>query len=115
VCVNPADIEHNALRPLAGAYLPADGRMWSAVKGWEAIATPFVVLPDFYAAQCVTNDDGFEYLAVSLAKLPGETRPNPFDLASLPLRKALGLHILDYQLPQGDLLDLVAKRVERLP
>jgi hypothetical protein len=115
VCVNPADIDRNALRPLAAAYLPADGRMRSTVKGWDGIATPFVVLRDFYAAQCATNEDGFEYLAISLAKLPGDARPNPFDLASLPLRKALGLHILDYQLPQGDLLDLVAKRVERLP
>jgi hypothetical protein len=115
LCTNPADLEHNTLRPLSAAYLPASGRMVALLKGFEGIETPFAVLKDFYAAQCAVNDEGFRYLAISLVHAPGDARPNPFELNALLFRKALGLHVVDYQLPQGDLLELVAKRVARLP
>ena len=43
------------------------------------------------------------YLAVSLVKAPNDVRVSPIDLAKAPFKKQLGLHLLDYQLPQRDL------------
>jgi hypothetical protein len=115
LCVNPADVEHNALSPLAGAYLPVGGRVMSYLTGFDGIDTPFVDLTNFYAAQCVVNDLGYRYLAISELHAPEEKRPVPFAFDRLLMRKTLGLHILDYQLPQRDLLGLVARRVAKLP
>jgi hypothetical protein len=109
-CVNPAGLGDAALHPLARAYLPLGrrGRRW--MRGASDIETPFVELEGFYAAQCVEGPGGYRYLAVSLVNTPGDTRTNPVDYGSLPLHKVLGLHVLDLQLPQGDLLNLVARR-----
>ena len=115
LCVNPADVEHNALTPMSGAAVPLNDRNRRFIKGVEGVQTPFVVLPDFYAGQCVKTEGGFRYLAVSLVGAPGDVRPNPMDFGKMLFRSIIGLHILDYQLPQGDLLNLVRRRVEKLP
>jgi hypothetical protein len=59
--------------------------------------------------------EGFRYLAVSEARGAGDTRESPVDLAAFVLNTGLGLHILDFQLPQGELIDLVARRAAALP
>jgi hypothetical protein len=115
LCVNPADVEHNGLAPMSGAAFPLSDRNRRFLKGVEGVQTPFVVLPDFYAGQCVKTEGGFRYLAVSLVGAPGDARPDPVDLGRRMFRGTIGLHILDYQLPQGDLLNLVRRRVEKLP
>ena len=108
-CVNPASIGENALRPLSRAYFPAGKRTRHYIHGVDAIETPFAELRDFYAAQCVDGADGYRYLAISLIGAPGDVRVNPIDFARMPFRKLLGLHLVDMQLPQGDLVDLVAR------
>jgi hypothetical protein len=115
LCTNPADLEHNSNRPFAATYIPMTERARWTLKGIEGIETPFLLLKDFYAGQCVATDTGFRYLTISLAARPGDVRVNPVEFARMPLAKSLGLHVVDYQLPQGDLLDLVAKRVAMLP
>jgi Protein of unknown function (DUF3089) len=115
LCTNPADLEHNTYRPFAATYIPITERARWFMKGVDGIETPFVMLKDFYAGQCVTGDAGFHYLAISLAAKPGDVRVNPVDFARMPFQKTLGLHVVDYQLPQGELLGLVAKRVAKLP
>lgn len=114
VCVNPADIERNELSPFAAAYLPVGGPLRGRLAGVEGVETPFVVLRNFYAGRCLTGENGYRYLAVSLAGSPGDVRQSPFDFEKIPFHKVLGLHIVDFQLPQGDLIDLVARRVAAL-
>jgi hypothetical protein len=115
LCVNPADVEHNGLAPMAAAYIPIVSEYRRRMKGVDGIDTPFVVLKGFYAGQCLKTDAGYRFLAVSPANGAGDSRVSPIDLDQALFRNALGLHILDYQLPQGDLLKLVARRVAGLP
>ena len=75
--------------------------------------TPFVVVPDFYTAQCVDGRDGFRYLAVDEARTPGDTRPSPVSFDWYGWKTRLGLHVLDFQLAQEDLIRAVRRRLER--
>jgi hypothetical protein len=109
-CVNPADIAGNARRTMSRSYFPLDGMARRRMRGVEGITTPFVVLRGYYAGRCVEGADGFRYLAISSPAEAGDARTSPVDLSGMPFEKQLGLHLLDFQLPQGDLLDLVAKR-----
>jgi hypothetical protein len=111
VCVNPADIAGNAERPLSRSYLPLDGLARRRMRGVEDIKTPFVVLRDLYAGRCMQIDGGYRFFSVVAPAHAGDARTSPLDLDRVPFQRALGLHLLDFQLPQGDLLSLVAKRV----
>ena len=57
----------------------------------------------------------FRYLAVSLVKAPGDVRDNPIAFDRLPLHKQIGLHVIDVQLAEGDLVDSVARRAAQIP
>lgn len=114
-CVDPSvvDLEEPARstsHALARAYYPARGELARFMRGISDVTTPFVVLRDFYEARCVRGERGYAYLAVDAR---GE---GPVDLASRRFKIGkLGLHVLDLQLPQGDLIDMVARRVARIP
>ena len=110
-CVNPADVETNALRPLSRAYFPLTERTRGHLRGVDGVRTPWVTFGDFYAGQCVDGPNGLRGLAVSLVNAPGEERENPIDFDQMPLKKQMGLHLIDFQLAQGDLLDMVERRV----
>ena len=62
----------------------------------------------------VDGPGGYRYLAVSEAPAPGDARESPFDLSQLALDTGMGTHILDLQFPQGDLIDMVARRAAKL-
>jgi hypothetical protein len=85
------------------------------MPGSEWATTPFVVIPDYYSAWCADRPDGFSYLAVTPDPLPGDTRASPIDLHAGVWREQLGrvqlgLHILDFQFAQQDLIKLVARK-----
>jgi Protein of unknown function (DUF3089) len=111
VCVNPGSVDRNERRPLSRAYFPTVGRSGEALLGTEGVTTPFVLFRDLYAAQCLDGPEGSRYLGISAP--PGA--PGPIDLTAARLNTALGLHVLDLQLPQGDLIDLVKRRAAALP
>jgi len=115
VCVNPAELDGGEGRPFSRAYFPNVTDVPFRVTQDLKITTPFAVLRDFYKGTCVSGPAGLRYLAVSAAPGPGDVRENPVNFASRWLRGRLGLHILDLQFPQGDLLDLVARRAAALP
>jgi hypothetical protein len=114
VCVNPASLGDDLLRPFSRTYLWVGKRARRYVHGVEGVETPFVELSDFYAGRCVDGPNGFRYLAVSPVNAPNDTRVPPIDLDRMPFRKVLGLHLVDFQVPQGDLVELVAKRAAAL-
>jgi Protein of unknown function (DUF3089) len=116
VCVSPAELAHGAGKPFSRALLPT--AMVAADSGLADVATPFVLLRDFYGGTCVDGPDGMRYLAVTpepAARAAGDARKSPIRFSSLWLRGAMGLHILDFQFAQGDLVDLVAQRAAALP
>jgi pimeloyl-ACP methyl ester carboxylesterase len=80
-----------------------------------AVRTPFIGYGDLYAGSCQTDVDGNQYLAITVEPEPGDVRENPIDFAQ-PLfsPNILGLHVLDYQFPLGELLELVAIKAEAM-
>jgi hypothetical protein len=84
--------------------------MRDTMPGGNWATTPFLVLRDFYEAECVDGKAGFRYLAVEAAPAAGDTRTNPIDFDNVIWKYQLGLHLLDFQLAQGDLVEMVARR-----
>jgi hypothetical protein len=111
LCVDPAELDGGAGRPFSRAFFPVSDGPSQRMRGVEGVTTPFVMLRDFYAGRCTSRPDGFRYLAVSTVGGTGDTRVSPIDFAIRWLRGKLGLHVLDFQLEQGDLVDLVAHRL----
>lgn len=110
-CVNPAAIGSDALTPLSRTYFRVSNQTRRYLHTSD-IETPFVAFDGFYQAQCADGPDGVRFLAISTA--PGDARQDPVQYPLLPLHKYIGLHVLDMQLAQGDLVDLVARHVARL-
>jgi hypothetical protein len=113
-CVNPADVAGNGRHMLSSAVFPTHSKFRQRMAGAEWATTPFIVLRDFYAAECVDGQDGFRYLAVEAAPGPDDARTNPIDFDGVIWRSQLGLHLLDLQLAQGDLVALIKRRVQAL-
>jgi pimeloyl-ACP methyl ester carboxylesterase len=107
-CVNPASVDRNERRWVSGAYFPVA----KDVKGSEGVTTPAVVFRQLYTSQCMNGRDGYRYLGIGAAPGPGDQRRVPLDLGDFRLNTAMGLHILDLQFPQGDLVNMVAQRVK---
>lgn len=86
------------------------------MRGVEGVTTPFVLVKDFYAGRCVRAPGGYAYLEAAASPREGDRRVSPVDLADRRIRIGkLGLHVLDMQLVQGDLIDMIARRVSALP
>ncbi len=113
VCVNPAELAHGPGHAFSRAFLPMG--LVAGDAGLDAVTTPFVLLRDFYGGTCKDGPRGTRYLAVSSAPATGDRRTTPIRFSSLWLRGELGLHLLDMQFAQGDLLDLVAERAAPKP
>jgi hypothetical protein len=115
LCVDPPTLEAGGPKPYSRAFILLTDENRGRMKGIDGVTTPFVMLRDFYEGHCVSGRDGFRYLAVATVAPAGpDGRVSPVDLSSRWLRTKLGLHVLDMQLAQGDLVDLVARRVAAL-
>jgi hypothetical protein len=114
VCVNPAELAKGGPRLFTRAFIPAGPGVRQFLHGIDNVATPFVLLRDFYEGHCIEGDAGYRYLVVAPAPTLEDKRVSPIDFGDRRLHGVLGLHILDFQFPQGDLLDLVAQRAARL-
>lgn len=115
MCVNPATLDdpgplpfHRV--PFRRAYLLTNERLKKHVHLPKHDDAPFAELPDYYRGECVDGKGGERFLAVTAPAVPGDPRTNPIDFGSMFLRGNFGLHILDYQFEQGDLIDLVGRR-----
>jgi hypothetical protein len=114
-CVNPAAPGGSARARLSGTVFTTRSRFRDNMPGSNLATTPFVVMPDYYTAWCVDRPDGFSYLAVVPDPRPGDARASPIDFNAAIWREQLGriqlgLHILDFQFTQDDLVHLVARK-----
>jgi hypothetical protein len=110
LCVNPADPAGNAYRWFSRTYLPSGGDAARYVRGIGGVQTPWVLFRDLFAGRCVEGAGGDRHLEVWYAPAANDRRESPLDLGAAVFGTSLGLHILDFQFPQGDLIDLVARK-----
>lgn len=115
-CTNPAALAGG--KAVMHAYLNAGGNMlvsgpadaWS--KDGAPVTTPFVSVPGLLSAECV-KQDGFNYLAVTVNADPADPRTDTIagDVkVGTAILKDWGLHLIDMNLAQGDLVDLSARQ-----
>lgn len=111
VCVDPVTLLRGAPGVFSRAYLPT---LKGTFSGIDDVSTPFVMLRDLYSGRCVDGEDGFRYMGVAATPGPEDTRKSPVDLGALLFKSQLGLHLLDFQFAQGDLVELVRERSAKL-
>jgi len=112
VCVDPSALLAGRERPLSRSYFLVNERTEHMLRGAEDLTTPFLLVRDFYRTACVASPSGNTALAVSVVGAPGDRRENPLSFEARMFRSFLGLHLVDMQLAQGDLVDLVTRHVE---
>lgn len=123
-CTNPASLASNERSVLGGSYFPtsvnqeAFGGPIEEVAEDMGIDTPFLLMRNFYTAQCKKNENGLSYLEIGLAGTAGDLRENivPFDdiLFSPGPPLGLGLHVLDYNFVMDELLALVEQKASQM-
>ncbi len=113
VCVNPADIEDNHRTLLRATTFPMWAEAPDVLHGIDNIQTPYVSVPERYAGQCLAQANGFRYLGITEVEAPNDRREPLFDLKDARLSGRMGMHVLDMQLPMGDLVELVRIRATR--
>lgn len=108
-CVHPAGVAAGERAPVGGSFFLAAGR--GPIHPADAVATRFVYLRGLFAAQCVPGPGGYRHLAISDARKPGDRRALPFDLNDPRFElSTLGLHTVEMELLQGDLIELVRQK-----
>jgi hypothetical protein len=81
----------------------------------SGVSTPFASYATFFSGECVVSPNGYSYLQIAAAPVGGDTRSNPIPFANQYYSPALvGLHLLDYSFPMGDLLAAVRTRASAL-
>ena len=112
LCTNPASLAGGPAT--LDAYLVSGGSILSSaepapwVEGSDAITTPYVKVPGLLTAECV-EQEGARYLAVTVAANDGprtDTIAGDVIVAGEILQD-WGLHLVDINIAQGDLIDLV--------
>ena len=77
----------------------------------DDLATPFAVYRDLFRGECV-NADGASYLKITIEPASDtDTRVPPWR-NSLVEGLGFGLHLVDYQIPLEDLIDVVAQQAQ---
>jgi hypothetical protein len=110
-CVSPSELLGNEGARFSGSYFPLSPRIKAMLGGaYEDIDTPFVVVRDYYAGRCKTNARGERFLAVSASPPDGDARTDRIGLMGWRWRGFMGLHLLDVQFSQGDLVELVGRK-----
>lgn len=114
-CVNPAApgggkgtlIPYFPLSLPEGALGGGSARRGSPFKDVARVSeidTPWFTMSDFVEAQCV-HRDGFSYLALSVDAVPSDPRGD--DIGG-DLTPEWGMHLIDVNVAEGNLVDLVA-------
>ncbi len=114
-CTHPGNLAGDTAAGL-DAYMPrtssgtpsAPSAVWA--QGAEAVETPFVKVPDLLSGACVTDANGGHYLAVTVHADAGDPRTDTISGDIVVEGQTLdswGLHLLDVNLAQGDLMALI--------
>jgi pimeloyl-ACP methyl ester carboxylesterase len=106
-CVNPATLANNSGRFKASYFRKsiANASFAPNTPLPEDITTPYGLYRDIFKGECVAKD-GFSFLRVSLDAQAGDMRTPPWRQTTVE-GIGFGLHLVDYQIPMGDLLEAV--------
>ncbi len=117
-CTNPAALgAGSASGAFVGTYFPThlNQPMFNIVPN-PGYLTPFVKFPSFYSGKCLKDSTNHSYLQISVTPGPGDLRTNPVPFGHPVLSPAiLGTHIIDYNWPMEDLLNLVQTKAAMMP
>jgi Protein of unknown function (DUF3089) len=117
-CTNPGSLDGGTAR-YAGSLFPTKVRQ-AALDPMSQfpVTTNLAIYPNLYTGQCVAGPPGLVFLDIAFAPLAGDVRTNPVQLDAGLLSPGppynLGLHLLDFAFPTGELLDAVATRASAL-
>ena len=116
-CTNPAALGGG--KAVTRNYLAA-GQVGSSAapapwtKDGAAVTTPFVEAPGLLSAECVKTP-GFNYLSVTVNADPADPRTDTIVgdvMAGSAILKDWGLHLIDVNVAQGDLIALAASQAK---
>ena len=116
-CTNPAALGGGE-GVFAGSYFPASSNQeLFNVTPDPNYGTPFTKYEDFYAGECVKDDTDSSYLEIRVSPTdPNDQRENEVPFGNPLFSPAfLGTHILDYNFPMGDLVELVEVKAAAMP
>ncbi|MGH7295446.1 MAG: DUF3089 domain-containing protein, partial [Polyangiaceae bacterium] len=75
------------------------------------VSTPFASYPGLFTGECAQSAGGYSFFEVDSAPAAGDQRANPIPFSNFYYTPSvIGLHLLDYAFPMGDLLAAVAAR-----
>ncbi len=107
LCVNPAELVGGD--GLADGVGPTFETLLGGNPDLAAFTTPYVDAPSAFRTECV-EANGYRYLAVSKAD-PADPRPLDRNLVQT-LGPTWGLHLVEANVVQGDLLELVNRQAD---
>ena len=97
----------------SGARLHATYPRGPHLGGASGVTAPFVTYPDLYMARCVERPCGGR---LEIMESASAGRTSPIDLSRrMWCREKMGMHLLDMQVAQGDLVDMVRRRSPSRP
>ena len=110
-CTNPGPLAGNA-GPYHGTYFPTS--INNPLLGPDSpppqdAGTPFVLYRDMFQGACVIKN-GSSYLEITYLGQPGDPRGVPPYINSGSESIGFGLHLVDYNLPLEELLDIVRQQ-----
>jgi len=108
-CVNPATLSGNTGLFKSSYYQTqiANSTFAADTPLPDDIDTPFAVYHELFQGECVA-ENGFSYLKVTLMPSgDGDLRMPPWRTSAVEAL-GFGLHLMDYHIPMGDLLEAVA-------
>jgi hypothetical protein len=103
-CVNPAAPEGGAVE-LHSAFMAGD---WALTDRSLVPTTAFMDFPGLLTGEC-TYENGFSYLEVAIHADPGDPRAD--DLQGADLTPEWGLHLVDLQVVNGDVVEMVREQI----
>ncbi len=103
-----APVDAGALRLAAATYLVD---LFSFLHAGPRTDPAAQHLPGRYTTACRNDPLGGPHLAVGLHAPPGgDLRGDPLDLDGMLANSGLGLHLYDFQIAQGDLIEQIRRR-----
>lgn len=111
-CVNPARLLGNQ-GTFAGSYFPLllNNPSFGAPKEIPGVSTPFVLYRNLFQGECKQRD-GLSYMEISVAA--GDTRTLPAYRNMTLEGVGFGMHLVDYDMPLDDMIQLVKRQATAL-
>jgi pimeloyl-ACP methyl ester carboxylesterase len=111
-CVNPALLANNTGRFRASYFRKAieNASFFPDTPLPSDLPSPFAVYHDLFRGECAAKGDA-RFLRISLDADEGDARTPPWRQATVE-GIGFGLHLVDYQIPMGDLLEAVRLQAE---